>query len=167
MSISNNNQKFTNLKEYLLENFLLGKLSTHGPCHWDRVLKNGLLIAKEDPYIDKLIIILFSYIHDSKRIDEYTDSKHGERAASSIEELEKLKLINISHKQKEILHFAVKNHNEGNISKNPTIGACWDADRLELNRVGIFPRPEFFSTKAYLVVLMFKLLIKSFSANLC
>tara|TARA_Y100000813_G_scaffold172507_1_gene136218 strand:+ start:196 stop:666 length:471 start_codon:yes stop_codon:yes gene_type:complete len=150
----NNNKKFTNLKEYLLENFLLGKLSTHGPCHWDRVLKNGLLIAKEDPNIDKLIIILFSYIHDSKRIDEYKDAKHGERAAASIEELEKLKLINISNKQKEILHFAVKNHNLGYISKNPTIGACWDADRLELNRVGIFPSPEFFSTKDGLKILL-------------
>ena len=79
-----NNQKFTNLKEYLLENFLLGKLSTHGPCHWHRVLKNGLLIAKEDQNIDKLILILFSYIHDSKRIDEYKDAKHRERAAGTM-----------------------------------------------------------------------------------
>ena len=93
---NNYNQKFSKLKEYLLENFLLGKLSMHGPSHWDRVLENGLLIAKEDSNIDKLIIILFSYIHDSKRIDEYTDAEHGERAASSIEELEKLKLININ-----------------------------------------------------------------------
>ena len=150
---NNYNQKFYKLKEYLLENFLLGKLSMHGPSHWDRVLENGLLIAKEDSNIDKLIIILFSYIHDSKRIDEYTDAEHGERAASSIEELEKLKLININHKQKEILHFAVKNHNKGNKSQNPTIGACWDADRLELNRVGIFPSAEFFSTKGGLKIL--------------
>ena len=55
--------------------------------------------------------------------------------------------------KKEILHFAVKNHNKGNKSKNPTIGACWDADRLELNRVGIFPSAEFFSTKGGLKIL--------------
>jgi uncharacterized protein len=33
-------------------------------------------------------------------------------------------------------------------SEVPTIGVCWDADRLDLTRVGIMPDPEFFSTAA-------------------
>ena len=39
-------------------------------------------------------------------------------------------------------------HADGTVSSDPTVGACWDADRLDLPRVGITPRPELFSTEA-------------------
>ena len=32
------------------------------------------------------------------------------------------------------------------MSEHPTIGTCWDADRLDLGRVGIVPQPKFMST---------------------
>lgn len=31
---------------------------------------------------------------------------------------------------------------------NPTIGVCWDADRLDLTRVGMTPKPKLLSTQA-------------------
>ena len=34
------------------------------------------------------------------------------------------------------------------MSDDPTIGTCWDADRLHLPRVSIEPNPAFFSTPA-------------------
>ena len=34
----------------------------------------------------------------------------------------------------------------GLVSEDPTVGACWDADRLDLPRVGIQPDPALFST---------------------
>ena len=34
------------------------------------------------------------------------------------------------------------------VSTNPTIQSCWDADRLDLGRVGIIPSPKFLSAEA-------------------
>ena len=31
---------------------------------------------------------------------------------------------------------------------DPTIGTCWDADRLDIGRVGIIPHERFMSTAA-------------------
>lgn len=48
----------------------------------------------------------------------------------------------------EILVFAIHHHTDGFTSDNPTIGTCWDADRLDLGRVGIIPSPALMSTQA-------------------
>jgi uncharacterized protein len=34
------------------------------------------------------------------------------------------------------------------VSEHPTIGTCWDADRLDLGRVGARPDPKYMSTEA-------------------
>ena len=39
-------------------------------------------------------------------------------------------------------------HSDGRVSGDPTIGTCWDADRLHLPRVSIRPDPALFSTRA-------------------
>ena len=39
-------------------------------------------------------------------------------------------------------------HTDGTISDDPTIGCCWDADRLDLPRVGMQPDPALLSTEA-------------------
>ena len=39
-------------------------------------------------------------------------------------------------------------HSEGDTSSNPTIAACWDADRLDLGRVGKPPSARFLSLEA-------------------
>jgi hypothetical protein len=36
----------------------------------------------------------------------------------------------------------------GQLSTDPTVGVCFDADRLDLGRVGIEPDPELISTDA-------------------
>ena len=141
-----NIKKIEQLKEHLISQFLLKSDSIHGPLHWESVLRNGLLMARKNRNIDKEVVTLFSYIHDSKRVDEYVDINHGHRAANSLHYLEKLGLINLSGNQKELLFFAIKHHNEGDISNDITVGACWDSDRLELDRVGILPSIDFFST---------------------
>ena len=43
---------------------------------------------------------------------------------------------------------ASNGHTGGGLSKDPTIGTCWDADRLDLPRVGVIPTPDFLSTAA-------------------
>ena len=48
----------------------------------------------------------------------------------------------------ERLAAALVDHANGLVSADPTIGTCWDADRLHLPRVGIRPRRELVSTEA-------------------
>jgi hypothetical protein len=44
------------------------------------------------------------------------------------------------------LFRACCNHTDGTLSADSTIATCWDADRLDLGRVGIVPDPAFMST---------------------
>ena len=46
----------------------------------------------------------------------------------------------------ERLRFACKHHTHRIHHDDLTVAACWDADRLELGRVGIDPEPSYFNT---------------------
>ncbi|MCU0605178.1 MAG: hypothetical protein MUC33_21255 [Desulfobacterales bacterium] len=48
----------------------------------------------------------------------------------------------------DLLKGAIFDHTAGLISTDPTVGACWDADRLDIGRVGFVPDPAYFSTAA-------------------
>jgi len=45
-----------------------------------------------------------------------------------------------------LLDYAIRHHVDGDVSDDPTIGTCWDADRLDLGRVGIVPDERYMST---------------------
>ena len=45
-----------------------------------------------------------------------------------------------------LLVEACRYHSDGIVDAHPTIQACWDADRLDLGRVGIRPDPRFLCT---------------------
>ena len=47
-----------------------------------------------------------------------------------------------------LLGFACEEHTNGGVGRDPTVGVCWDADRLNLRRVGIRPDPRLLSTGA-------------------
>ena len=47
----------------------------------------------------------------------------------------------------EILVKACEEHTLGTLTTDPTMGTCWDADRLDLWRVGIYPRAEYMCTE--------------------
>jgi hypothetical protein len=46
------------------------------------------------------------------------------------------------------LERACAEHREGLITRDPTIGVSWDADRLELARLGVRPNARLLSTEA-------------------
>lgn len=117
--------------------------SFHGLWHWEKVEKNALALAKKTKGSDPLVAQLFALLHDCKRENEDEDPLHGHRAAEYIQTLK----LPISDKQKEILMEACRYHNDGQTTQDPTIGVCWDADRLDLTRVGIIPDPKFLSTE--------------------
>jgi uncharacterized protein len=58
------------------------------------------------------------------------------------------KVEGLTEEQFTKLHFAVQQHNGGKPTTDPTIGVCFDADRLDLLRVGILPNPKLLSTEA-------------------
>ncbi len=135
-------------KKEFEKTYVLGKQSYHGPWHWEKVEKNALALAKKTKGADKEVVQLFALIHDTKRENEDQDPEHGHRSAKYAEMLFNMGKFPITKQQLYLLMEACKYHNDGKVSNNPTIGVCWDADRLDLTRVGIIPDPELLSTQA-------------------
>ena len=119
----------------------------HGEVHWRTVGANGLWLAESLQAGDTRVIFLFALLHDSMRENEHRDPEHGPRAAAFALELHESGLLGISGAQLELLAHACAEHADGLVSSDPTVAACWDADRLDLPRVGVVPRPDLFSTE--------------------
>jgi len=88
---------------------------------------------------------LFALFHDSRRENDGVDDGHGARAAEYASTLIG-SLYNLSDAHFELLRYACVWHTDGVHHADATIGTCWDADRLDLGRVGVIPSPEFMST---------------------
>jgi uncharacterized protein len=119
----------------------------HGELHWRTVGANGLWLAEPLAGADTLVIFLFALLHDSMRENDGHDPKHGPRAALFAGELHAEGLLPVTPAQLELLQHACNEHTNGFISTDPTVGACWDADRLDLPRVWITPDPALLSTE--------------------
>jgi hypothetical protein len=128
--------------------FKLGRMSHHGLWHWEKVLMNATAIAKATKGADPVVCRLFAMIHDCKRQNENDDPEHGERAAALVRSWRKDKLFFLNDEQIETLASACERHEKGEISADPTIGCCWDADRLDLIRVQTVPDLKLLSTQA-------------------
>jgi uncharacterized protein len=128
--------------------FRMDLKSIHGPKHWHRVEKNAIRMAARTDGADLTVCRLFAIYHDSCRINDGSDHEHGPRAAAMLKEYFKniSTMFSFDATRLELLIHAVEHHTTGGISDNPTIGACWDADRLDLGRVGITPSSHLMST---------------------
>ena len=132
------------LWEHVTREFACGLHSIHGPSHWRRVEKNGLLIA---PHSGALVDVvkLFAVFHDSRRTHDGTDDIHGADGAAYAASLRGV-LFDVTDEDFALLHYACTWHTHGKLSEDQTIGTCWDADRLDLGRVGIRPAARYMST---------------------
>ena len=83
------------------------------------------------------MIFLFALLHDSMRLNDSIDPEHGPRAAAFAGELHAEGVLHATPGQLELLQYACFEHTNGLVSSDPTVGVCWDADRLDLPRVGI------------------------------
>ena len=54
----------------------------------------------------------------------------------------------LSDEEFDLLYEACAGHTDGDTKADITIQTCWDADRLDLGRVGIMPAPEKLCTAA-------------------
>lgn len=129
------------------EAFRLGRDSDHGPSHWLRVEANGIRLAELTNGANVEVVQLFALLHDCRRKNEWTDPGHGARAAEFAASLRGT-LLDMSDADFAQLVSAMQGHDEGHTTTDPTIGCCWDADRLDLGRVGIRPDPAYMSTAA-------------------
>ncbi len=129
----------------LKSGFKLNWKGIHGVRHWSRVRVNGLRLCRFLD-ADRTVVELFAVLHDCKRRDEGFDPMHGQRAADSIDELlgERIALTDVQRRQ---LKFAIRYHSDSSAQTDDiTVQVCWDADRLDLGRVGIRPDPDYLNT---------------------
>ena len=126
--------------------FALSWDGIHGVAHWARVRDNGLRLA-ELTGANPQIVELFAFLHDSKRCNDGQDPDHGKRAAAFARSL-RGSLITLDGEDMELLTFACAYHTDGLTEADVTVQACWDADRLDLGRVGIKPNPRYLCTPA-------------------
>lgn len=120
--------------------------SIHGIRHWQRVEQLGVQIAAASG-ADESVVRLFALFHDSRRTTDGSDPGHGARGAAYASKL-RGDLFDLPDPAFALLREACAGHAEGRTHKDPTIGACWDADRLDLTRVGVMPKARFMSTRA-------------------
>ena len=112
----------------------------HGFDHWMRVLHNGRLLANAENANLK-VIELFCLLHDTQRLNEDEDPLHGRRAANYAQTLRGV-WFDVSGDEMDLLTEALTYHSDGYTVGDITVKVCWDADRLDLGRVGIRPAPE-------------------------
>jgi uncharacterized protein len=128
------------------QGFALHLDGIHGIAHWARVRANGLRLAQETG-ANPEVVVLFALLHDSKRLSDGRDPKHGARAAQFAASLQGSQLA-LPEEELEMLQFACEYHTDGLTEANITVQTCWDADRLDLGRVGIRPDPRQLCTLA-------------------
>jgi uncharacterized protein len=132
--------------DFLTHQYQLSHNGMHGIEHWLRVLINGRLIAVQSG-ADIEVVEHFSLLHDVQRQDEYRDTQHGNRAADFAASLIG-DWVHLNSTQMYQLTEACRYHSMGRLSKDVTIQTCWDADRLDLGRVGERPNPTYLGNKA-------------------
>lgn len=133
------------VREFALNGWKLGE--THGLPHWQRVERNGILLSTEIregiPYIREdvniRVVRLFAYLHDKCRLDNGMDLEHGVRAARMLHTLRNTILKQLADEEFSLLEMACRLHTTVLRTGNLTVDTCFDADRLDLERVGIIP----------------------------
>ena len=134
------------LMRFLRQEFRLDWHGIHGASHWARVRLNGLSMAKVNGARED-VVELFALLHDSRREHDGHDLQHGPRAADFIAGLNG-DYFDLEPTGLEMLVHACRHHSDGMMEADVTIQTCWDADRLDLARVGIWPDPKRLCTAA-------------------
>lgn len=130
----------------LRREFALDWHGIHGARHWARVRLNGLRLAPATGAVTR-VVELFAVLHDVKRLHDGYDRRHGERAAEFALGLRGT-LIHLDDRDFDLLVTACIGHSSGSSIGDPTVLTCWDADRLDLGRVGVVPDPSRLCTDA-------------------
>ena len=132
--------------QHLRQQFQIDWWGHHGIAHWARVRANGLMLVGTTG-ANRHVVELFAFFHDSRRINDHQDEGHGASGAQLAKYL-KGKLFEATDQEMDLLCYACEHHSDGMIQGDPTVQSCWDADRLDLARVGIIPKARYLCTEA-------------------
>jgi uncharacterized protein len=124
-------------------------MGIHGLGHWRQVERNGLLLVEKNGLGEDGVLVarLFAALHDSQRVNDGWDQGHGARGAIYAREMRGT-FFDIDDRLFKKLEKACEAHELGFVTEDALIGSCWDADRLDLVRVGALPDPKLMSTPA-------------------
>jgi uncharacterized protein len=123
----------------ILSQFALPIDGPHGLMHWARVLENAERLA-EGLDVNHDVLELFAIFHDSRRISDGLDRDHGQRGADFAMDCRGL-LYNLPDQEVKLLYDACAGHDDNRHNHDElTVRICWDAERLDLYRLGINPR---------------------------
>ncbi len=117
----------------------------HGIQHWARVYSNGMHLARTAG-ANFRVIQLFALFHDSKRVSEGSDPDHGPRGARYAIDLHE-HFFKLGKNELDELVEACRCHTSTPDHDNITVKTCFDADRLDLGRVGNRPDPRLLCTE--------------------
>lgn len=109
------------------------------------MLENGLRIA-QDTGANEKVVCLFAVLHDSRRQNEALDPGHGRRGAELAKSL-RGSFFQVTDDEFDLLYEACVRHTDGKTEGDVTLQTCWDADRLDLGRVWIWPHPNHLCTE--------------------
>lgn len=126
------------LLDRILGDYELDAGGIHGIAHWCRVVRYGLELSAHTK-ADKKIVALFGLLHDSRRLTNGKDDGHGGRAAEYASLLAGEDLLRLDPERLGTLRRACAFHTKGltpGFTPDATVLTCWDADRLDLVRLG-------------------------------
>jgi len=130
----------------IVEQSTVSREGYHSLDHWVRVLANGRKLSDQTGANLK-VVELFSIFHDARRFNEGYDPEHGLRGAQFAYEMRD-QWFEATNQEMDLLYYACENHSDGLTEADITVQICWDADRLDLGRVGTAPKAENLCTDA-------------------
>lgn len=135
-----------------------GESQIHGEQHWKAVALMGFELARAMPGTpwDLEMLLQFAQLHDVMRENDDEDPEHGARAAELFTELvihPGIPEFSPYSERTMALAYAIHHHTDPGVADeadthSPTVGLCWDADRLNLWRVGKAPHDDYLTTVA-------------------
>ncbi len=135
---------FQKIHDFVYAQRSIGEHSVHGPEHWAQVEFNGLFLAGLNG-ADSDVVRLFALFHDSRRINDGHDQMHGPHGAELARKVRN-ELLPIDDEKFAMLYLACTAHTVASRTSVVTVDTCFDADRLDLVRIGIMPDPARMAT---------------------
>ena len=145
----------------------------HGPAHWSRVRRFGFLLADQQQLNERQTrcVEVFSWTHDLARVDDGGGNQHAIDGAVHCFAVMEAVFPDLDDLQQQLVSTAIRFHSDGLTADEAyfqglldidgwsedavieAVGAAWDADRLDLLRLGIEPLRRFMSTSGWRDVL--------------
>lgn len=129
-----------NILKEILNEYQLDLLNgMNGLNHWSRIIENAFLLSEYNK-ANKKVLVAFAFFHKIKRNNEEQDTNEGYKGAQLLRYYENE--LGLNEEEFDQAYFACVNFNEFKTHDNLTIATCWDAERLDLMRTGLYPRED-------------------------